>query len=901
MDWDDFTAFIELLPRPAMAFNAAYRVAAANARASKLLGCRTSDLLGKACTRVGASLPRLGPGVSAESSEPRCDGAFESVRIPCPDGTTWTVAGPASLARVGEDPIVLMLFEDASPTDGPEGQTEARLRDFAICLWQVGVFEHNHVTDTVFVCPRMREIYGLAPGQRLTLQTLADSVHPGDREHIRRQVSLAHAPEGDGQFDVRERIVRSDGSLRWVRCRAQTTFGQVDGQRGPVLTRGTVMDVTEAEILSQELQQSEHRVQQAIKASRVGLYEINFDPSKGAGQTHWSPTMRELLGFPIDAEPDYAWFSSRLHPDDAAILQAAVVRAHDPAGDGTTEAEYRFMHPDGSLRWLMARGTTYFGESNGQRVPTSAVGAIIDVTEQKSADADRRQRTAILDATPDIVWIATRDGKLVYLNRAGRTFLGLGETEDLSRRSAASAYVPAVAERVLTEGFAAATRDGSWSAEIEFARHDGAMVPMSQVIIAHKEYDGTVERFSTIARDRSRERELEEQFRQAHKMEAVGRLAGGVAHDFNNLLSAIVGFTDMARAQLDSGHPAIEDLDQVRLAADRAASLTRQLLAFGRKQILRLRVMDLNATLTDMLPMLRRLVDDSIRISMVLSPSAVNIKADPNQVQQILLNLVVNARDAMPRGGVVTIESQKVTLDSAKAEMKLDLKPGRYAVIAVSDTGSGMDEATRARIFEPFFTTKAAGEGTGLGLSTVFGIVQQSGGSIWVYSELGRGTTFKIYLPSTEENPTFAAEPSAATETSSEGVILLVDDDEQLRHMADSALARAGYKVLNADSPTEALRLAKEYPGDIDVLLTDVLMPVMSGRELATQLLQQRPSTAVLYMSGYTENSIVHHGVLDPGVDFIPKPLTPSRLLTALREVLAKRSAATAGGRPPRA
>ncbi len=892
MNWDDFTAFVAMLPRPAVAFDGGHRVVAVNTGVLAMLGCEAAALLGRASTGLTGAGSGSAPGGQAASSEVCRYDARERVTLAASDGTRWTLAGPTSRAHVDDEPVVLMLPEAAASTEREEARIEARLREFAICLWQVGVFEHDHVTDGVFICPRMRQIYGLAPGERLTLHTLADCVDPRDQERVRAQVTAAHDPGGDGQFDVRQRICRGDGSVRWVRCRAQTTFGQVDGRRGPLVTRGTVMDVTESELLAQELHQSEHRVQQAIRASRVGLYEIHFDPSQGS-QTHWSATMRELLGFSADAEPDYAWFSGRIHPDDAPILEAEVERAHDPAGNGVTEAEYRWCHPDGSLRWLMARGTTEFGEVGGQRFPLSSIGAILDVTERKRADAERRQRTAILDVTPDIVWIAASDGKLDYLNPAGRALLGMGSAEELSTRSAASVYPPAVADRILAEGFAVAAREGLWSAEVDFRRHDGTVVPVSQVIIAHRDQDGTVERFSTIARDRSRERELEEQFRQAHKMEAVGRLAGGVAHDFNNLLSAITGFTELAQAQLERGHPAIADLDQVRLATDRAASLTRQLLAFGRKQIRQVRVMDLNATVRETLPMLQRLVDDSVEISMQSSSSAVNIKADPNQIQQILLNLVVNARDAMPRGGVVTIETQDVTLDSAQAGLKLDVKPGRYAVIAVSDTGSGMDEATRERIFEPFFTTKGAGEGTGLGLSTVFGIVQQSGGSIWVYSEVGRGTTFKVYFPSTDEALCLRLESSRPAAPGSGGVVLLVDDDEQLRDMVARVLRRAGYTVLNAKTPAEALRLAREHRGDIDVLLTDVLMPTMSGSEVAKQVLEARPTTAVLYMSGYTENSIVHQGVLDPGVNFIAKPLTPSQLLEALRELLARRAAAS--------
>ena len=402
MNWDDFTAFIEMLPRPAVGIDDDHRVVAANVRTLAMLGCEAADLMGKKCTVLVGARPRQADDDPAQSSEVRCENALDRVTLAGTGGTVWTLAGPASRVRVGDDSVVLMLLETASPTDSEEGGAEARLREFALCLWQVGVFEHNHLTDAVLVCPRMREIYGLRPGQRLTLQTLADIVHPGDRERLRKEVAAAHDPAGDGQFDVRQRIVRGDGSVRWVRCRAQTSFGQVGNRRAPVVTRGTVMDVTEAEMLSQELRQSEHRVQQAIRASRVGLYEIQFDPSQPIGKTHWSATMRDLLGFSAEAEPDYTWFSSRIHPDDAAILEAAVVRANDPAGDGSSVAEYRWRHPDGSLRWLMARGTTYFGEIGGQRVPVNAVGAILDVTEQKRADADRRQRTAILDVTPDI-------------------------------------------------------------------------------------------------------------------------------------------------------------------------------------------------------------------------------------------------------------------------------------------------------------------------------------------------------------------------------------------------------------------------------------------------------------------------------------------------------------------
>ncbi|MFN2167747.1 MAG: sensor histidine kinase, partial [Anaerolineae bacterium] len=285
-------------------------------------------------------------------------------------------------------------------------------------------------------------------------------------------------------------------------------------------------------------------------------------------------------------------------------------------------------------------------------------------------------------------------------------------------------------------------------------------VPMSQVILAHREADGSIGYFSTIARDLSREKELEDQFRQAQKMEALGRLAGGVAHDFNNLLSAIMGFTEMAKQDLESGHRARLALNEVHRTAEQAAALTGQLLAFGRKQTLQPRIIDVSKTLGEMKPMLERLIDQSIQLRIMLSRDPVSIKADPNQIQQILLNLVVNARDAMPQGGQLTISSTRVTLDDGEATSRLQLNPGSYALIAVSDTGHGMTADVRSRVFEPFFTTKDPGKGTGLGLSTVFGIVRQSGGSVWLCSEPGRGTTFKIYLPCGFE--AVAAQPPTA-------------------------------------------------------------------------------------------------------------------------------------------
>jgi len=377
------------------------------------------------------------------------------------------------------------------------------------------------------------------------------------------------------------------------------------------------------------------------------------------------------------------------------------------------------------------------------------------------------------------------------------------------------------------------------------------------------------------------------QLQQSQKLEAIGQLAGGVAHDFNNLLTAIIGYSDLSLKQISVENPIRSNLEEIKKAAERAASLTRQLLAFSRRQILEPKVLDLNAVVKDMHQMLRRLIGEHIDLTTKPAPGLGRVKADPGQVEQIIMNLVVNARDAMPRGGKVTIETANVTLDEHSTLRHVSVKTGAYVMVAVSDTGNGMDEETQARIFEPFFTTKEQGQGTGLGLSTVYGIVKQSGGNIWVYSELGKGTVFKVYFPQVEaavktiEKPVSEIAAPRGSET-----ILLVEDEDVVRRLAREILTQAGYKVLEACGGEEAMRLCQERWEPIDLLLTDVVMPETSGKEIAERLTELRPATHVLFMSGYTDEAIVHHGILDSNVQFIQKPFTALALAKKVREVL---------------
>jgi two-component system cell cycle sensor histidine kinase/response regulator CckA len=390
-----------------------------------------------------------------------------------------------------------------------------------------------------------------------------------------------------------------------------------------------------------------------------------------------------------------------------------------------------------------------------------------------------------------------------------------------------------------------------------------------------------------LARDVSAQRRLEEQLRQSQKMEAVGQLAGGIAHDFNNLLTAILGSTQLLLHNTPAGDARREDAEEIRHAGLRAAELTRQLLAFSRRQVLAPKVLDVNAVVANMDRMLRRLLGEDVELATSRDPAAGTVNADPGQLEQVLLNLAVNARDAMPGGGRLSIGTTRVTLHEEHVERRHRMPAGDYVCLAVADTGVGMDETTQAHLFEPFFTTKEVGKGTGLGLATVYGIVKQSGGYIWVYSEAGHGTTVKIYLPrvpGVAESPVPAPEPQQVR--GGDETVLLVEDAAPVRTLARRSLEARGYRVLEAADGPSALQLSARHLDGIDILVTDVVMPGMSGRELAERLAPERPSMKVLYTSGYTDDAMVRQGVLSAGVAFLQKPFVPDTLARKVREVL---------------
>jgi len=525
---------------------------------------------------------------------------------------------------------------------------------------------------------------------------------------------------------------------------------------------------------------------------------------------------------------------------------------------------------------------------NGTGDITHFIAIKLDITERKRAEERICRLAQAVENSAELIAIADPDGRILFANQAllqATGYLGGEIIGELFGKTLISRNnPPALDEEIRVRTIFS----GGWRGECLGRRKDDSEFPVFLSTGQIKDSQGLVIGICGIAQDITDRKRLEEQLFVSQKMEAVGLLAGGVAHDFNNLLGVIMGYSDLVLDGFPSDDPRCHQLQQIKKAGLRATSLTRQLLAFSRKQIFQPRVLDINALVTDFNKMLRRMVSEDIELVNILKPGLGQIKADPGQIEQVIMNLVVNARDAMPTGGKLIIETANADLDETYCRAHPAVQPGRYVMVAVSDTGVGMDAKTQARIFEPFFTTKEQGKGTGLGLATVYGVVKQSGGYIWVYSEVGKGTTFKIYLPRVDEpvQPVVAMDRGKPELLRGSETILLVEDAESLRELTRMLLENNGFKVLVAENGTEAIELAEHKRQPIHLLLTDVVMPGMSGRELANYLTAKRPDMSVIYMSGYTNDAIAHHGVLDSGVFLIEKPFSQETLIRKLREVL---------------
>lgn len=597
-----------------------------------------------------------------------------------------------------------------------------------------------------------------------------------------------------------------------------------------------------------------------------------------------SLSYQRVLGY----SPEELQSSSALeqvHPDDRPRLKAAAEEARR-TGIGRS-LEYRIRHKDGS--WLVLESTSsVIHNAAGESEKLVIVNR--DITERKQASEALRLSEAgfrsVIENAPYGIYRASMEGRLLRVNPALQKMLGYESPDELLRISpAADLCRDPLEHQRLIELFASHKR--FQDVEVEWKRKDGTFMKArcSGWPVAPEGNEAAC--FEIFAEDVTEKRLLERQLQVAQKIEAVGRLSGGIAHDFNNLLGVIIGYSQVLIKKLGVGSPLFEHAEEIEKAGQRAASLTKQLLAFSRQQVLAPAVLNLNALITDMGKMLHRLIGEDVELVMKLSADIGQVKADQGQVEQVIMNLVINARDALPQGGNLVVETTHATLDENFTRQHHGSKAGRYVMISVADSGTGMTPETLAHMFEPFFTTKDRGKGTGLGLATVYGVVKQSGGYILVESELGKGSCFKVYLPEIDE-PVSAPVAAARLNDSFRGTetVLLVEDAEALRKLAFTLLDQNGYHVLAAGSGLEALKMMEGRQDRIDLLLTDVIMPGINGRALAEQLAPLQSGLKVLFMSGYTDSAIADHGVLAEGTNLLHKPFSEEALIQKVREVL---------------
>jgi PAS domain S-box-containing protein len=599
----------------------------------------------------------------------------------------------------------------------------------------------------------------------------------------------------------------------------------------------------------------------------------------------WNPFMESLTGLP--ASEVIGTSALELFPH---LKRNGVDRllARALQGERVATPDMPFTVPStGRGGWVVARYAPFLAADG---TVAGVIGLVTDVTDRKRAERALRESEEryreFFDRNLAAVFWNTLDGRILDCNEAAARLYGFDTKEELLTRGAGDLYVDA-AERERLVGLLR-ERGSLVNIELRLKRKDGtpfwglanwALVPAS---------DEAPPLLEAIAVDITERKELEERLAHTHKLEAVGKLAGGIAHDFNNLLTTILGYSDLLLRRLQDGDASRDDVREIQRAGERAAALTRQLLAFSRKQLIEPRVLDLNGVIGDASKMLRRLVGEDVRIGLRLEPRLGRIRADAGQLEQILMNLVANSRDAMPDGGAIEIATKNTALREEDRRAYPYVQPGPYVEVLVSDTGSGIDSEVRKHIFEPFYTTKVKGKGTGLGLAMVYGIVKQSGGYVWALDRKGGGTTFRICLPIVDEpildRPLSSSDRIRALRGTQ--TILVVEDEETVRNLSKGILEGSGYTVLTAKDGPSALALSSDFEKEIHLLVTDVVMPGMSGRELVNRLLPSRPFVRVLYVSGYTDETIAHHGILEPGTNFLQKPFTPSVLAKRVREVL---------------
>ena len=723
--------------------------------------------------------------------------------------------------------------------------------------------------ETGFISPQIEQLTGYPPSDWIGTDIWDRLVHPDDCD---RAVAELHAgaAESDGPFSSEYRLRTASGDTVWV---LDVQVPQRDAEGSIVGTLGFLHDVTDRHRAEDALRRSEELFRTGFENAAIGMVMA----SPEGKVIHGNAALCELLGY-TENELRGLTTVELTHPEERDAARDAIERMHDDSL-ARFAVEKRYLHKDGTPVWVQIAASPIRDESG--RV-TCFITQVHDVTARRQSEERFRR---LFDSSPHGMNVTDLDGRVIAANDALAQMLGYEADALLGRTFAELTHPDDVAPDVELFGELLDGARTSYALEKRYIRQDGSVLTAQLTAFALPDPSGKPQLAIGMVEDVGERKLLEEQLRRSQRMEAVGQLAGGVAHDFNNLLTAIASYADLADQAIDAGASERQraSIDGIRSAAGNAADLTRQLLAFSRRQVLELSVVDINEIVAEQAPLLERLIGENIEVHLALDTGIPPVTMDAGQLAQVLMNLAVNARDAMPEGGILTIETQHVVLD--RAPTSSGEISGPHVLVAVSDTGCGMDPGVAERIFEPFFTTKDPGHGTGLGLSTVLGIVEQAGGRVTVYSEPECGTVFKIYLPTVDGASATQRSQPVATDARPAGRerILLVEDNDAVRGPVTEVLSQLGYEVVAAASPAEALEC--ELDG-IDLLVTDVVMPGMNGRELAETLLARHPETKVLYMSGYTDDAVVSRGAIGPGTAFLQKPFGADRLAQRIRGLL---------------
>ena len=681
-------------------------------------------------------------------------------------------------------------------------------------------------------------------------------------------------------FDNEARVRRaSDGQYRWQLTRALP----LKNENGHVLKWvGISIDIHDRKMATTAMAESDERVRIAVEAAGMGTWDHYHE----TGDTKWSARAKEIFGLASDEGMNLQGFLQRVHPDDRARVSAKIQEAKDPQVASEYDVEHRILMPDGTIRWAIARGKYYFGGSGAARKATRFSGVILDITERKQAEQERARLSAVMQNSPDFIGVSDLQGKVLLVNSAGRKMAGLTEDAE-GKGKRITDYFPPEERALLHETILPALERGKvWEGETHLTNFKTGNRTVAEVrAFGISDESGRLTSLAMIGRDISEKKLMQARLALAQKIEAVGKLAGGLAHDFGNLLTIIKGYGDILGERLQGDPETSRLVKEICGAATKASTLTSQLLAFGRPNMVQPRVVNLSHSVTEMLDMLQRLAGEDIAIETQLESDLWAVKIDPGQVDQILINLAANARDSMPEGGgTISIKAQNCTLGSSQVTEHAFVA-GDYVKLSFTDTGVGMNAATLNRIFEPFFTTKEPGKGTGLGLATVHGIMQQVRGQISVFSEPGRGTTFTLYFPRSNDT---TAKPSALPDTGymrGRERILVAEDDEGVRDVMQQCLLKAGYSVQMAKNGQEALEILGQNQS-IDLLITDIVMPHGGGRDLALSAGKINPEMGIIFISARVDDALLEEALRQPWTSFVPKPFSLKDILAAVRRSL---------------